>query len=268
MDILGRARRLESKLARGFDRTAQQWTQPGPRAPLELLHAIVEAVDEALEPAGRGAHLFPFNRMRVSIVAPTAEARARFDALLASPPSLSARIQDRLQRAGISDAAPQITVTYVDDAGPGWSRPDLHVVFERVGPGDLETTTLPGPDTLWISVVHGTAEQSSYVFSVRRVNLGRYREVRDDRNQLVRTNDVIFIEDDGGPNSSVSRRHAHIEYAGDPREFRLCDDGSVRGTSILRDGRAIAVPRGARGMRLRSDDEVLLGEARLRVRIS
>jgi hypothetical protein len=44
------------------------------------------------------------------------------------------------------------------------------------------------------------------------------------------------------------------------------DDGSEHGTGIVRHGRTLAVPRGARGVRLESGDEIVLGEARLRVR--
>ena len=68
-------------------------------------------------------------------------------------------------------------------------------------------------------------------------------------------------------NHSVSRRHAHIVFDAALREYRLHDDGSAQGTSVLRNGHAIQVPSGTRGIRLRSHDEILLGEARLKVRI-
>ena len=48
-------------------------------------------------------------------------------------------------------------------------------------------------------------------------------------------------------NQSVSRRHAHISYEPLTRSFRLDDDGSEHGTSIVRPGRSFTVPRGARG---------------------
>ena len=63
MDILGKARKLESTLARTFDRAAQQWSKSGPRGPLEVLHAVLEAVEERIEPAGRGTRVFPFNKI-------------------------------------------------------------------------------------------------------------------------------------------------------------------------------------------------------------
>jgi hypothetical protein len=46
----------------------------------------------------------------------------------------------------------------------------------------------------------------------------------------------------------------------------LHDDDSEHGTQIVRDGRTIPVLRGARGVRLQPDDEVVLGEARVRIR--
>ena len=71
MDILNKARKLESKLAHTIDRAAQQWSKSGPRGPLEVLHGILEAVDERIEPAGRGTQVFPFNKIKVTVVRET-----------------------------------------------------------------------------------------------------------------------------------------------------------------------------------------------------
>jgi pSer/pThr/pTyr-binding forkhead associated (FHA) protein len=115
--------------------------------------------------------------------------------------------------------------------------------------------------------VNGTAEKSSYAFALPRVNLGRCAEVRDSLSRLVRTNHVAFVDLTGASNHSVSRRHAHIEYVEAARHYRLRDDRSAHGTSIVRNGRTVAVPAGSRGIRLESGDEIVLGEARARVRI-
>ncbi len=69
MDLLAKARKLESHLARTVDRAAQQWSKSGPRGPLEVVHGILDAVDERIEPAGRGTHVFPFNKVKATIVA-------------------------------------------------------------------------------------------------------------------------------------------------------------------------------------------------------
>lgn len=268
MDILGKARRLESKLAKTFHGAAEQWTRSGPRGPLELLHAIVDAAEEGLEPAGRGTHIFPFNRIKVSVLAPSRDARARCAALFDAPPVLHERIRARLRGAGCDAPHLQVKVAYVDRPAPGWTKPDLHVEFDRVTTADAPPESTPmSPAAIRLTVTHGTAEKPAYAFAAGRINVGRCAEIRDSRNRLIRTNHVVFAESGSDANASVSRRHAHIEYAAGVREYRICDDGSAHGTGIVRNGRTIGVPSGPRGVRLRSGDELLLGEARLRVRI-
>jgi pSer/pThr/pTyr-binding forkhead associated (FHA) protein len=120
---------------------------------------------------------------------------------------------------------------------------------------------------LTITIVSGTAEQATYVFTLPRVNLGRCAEVRDTLSRLVRANHVAFV-DVGTSNPSVSRRHAHIEFVEESRHYRIRDDRSAHGTSLVRNGRTVAVPAGSRGIRLESGDEIVLGEARARVQIA
>ena len=55
MNILRKARKLESDIARTLDRAAQRWAKSGPREPLEILHGIVDTIEERVEPAGRDA---------------------------------------------------------------------------------------------------------------------------------------------------------------------------------------------------------------------
>ena len=78
---------------------------------------------------------------------------------------------------------------------------------------------------------------------------------------------MAFVEGSREVNQSVSRRHAHIAYEPTSGGYRLCDDGSVQGTSVVRSGSTVAVPPGALGVRLRTGDEIVLGDARVRIRI-
>jgi predicted component of type VI protein secretion system len=77
---------------------------------------------------------------------------------------------------------------------------------------------------------------------------------------------VAFVEGSGEVNQSVSRRHAHLAYEPTSGGYRLRDDGSAHGTSVIRNGSTLAVPPGSLGIRLRTGDELVLGEARLRIR--
>jgi pSer/pThr/pTyr-binding forkhead associated (FHA) protein len=92
--------------------------------------------------------------------------------------------------------------------------------------------------------------------------------VRDSRNRLIRTNDVVFKDGAGAVNETVSRRHAHIDRGESAGDYRLFDDRSAHGTAIVRNGKTVSVPASSRGVRLQSGDEIVLGEARVRVKMA
>jgi hypothetical protein len=267
MDILSKARKLESRLARTVDRAAQQWSKSGPRGPLEVVHGILETVDERIEPAGRGTHVFPFNKIKATIVAVSPDARARFSGVLDGPPSLQERIARTLRDAGCNVPGLQVKVAFVAQADPAWTTPEFHVDFGR---GAVQEPAPAGPATIpevTLTVINGDAGTPAYTLVLDRINLGRCAEVRDNRNRLLRTNHVVFADASGAINETVSRSHAHIDCL-TSGELRLFDDRSSHGTSIVRNGRTIGVPAGSRGVRLQSGDEVVLGEARLSVTLA
>ena len=273
MNILHRVRRLEAGMTRAVERAAREWSRSGAQEPLEVAQSVVDVVAARLEPAARGRYVFPFNRIHVAIVAPSKDDRARFAAVLESEPTLKDRITARLRDAGC-DSDVQIAIAYVPRPGAEWSASEFHVDFTRGAPPAAAQPAAPEPAALeavlprelTITVVNGTAEQSTYVSTLPRVNLGRCAEVRDTLSRLVRTNHIAFL--DAGSNHSVSRRHAHIEFVDASRDYRIRDDRSAHGTSVVRKGRTVTVPAGSRGIRLESGDEIVLGEVRARVHIS
>src|SRR6185436_18213147 len=125
MDILAKARQLEARLARTVDRAAARVMPSGGREPLEIVHAVVETVEREVQPAGRGRHLFPFNRIQVLVVAPSKQARARFEATFAMEPTLAQRIHTRLETAGCAPTGLGVRVEYVETAGASWAAPDV-----------------------------------------------------------------------------------------------------------------------------------------------
>jgi hypothetical protein len=265
LDVLGKARRLESSIARRLDSAARDFIGSGAREPLEIVHAIVEAVAHEIQPGGRGRRILPFNRVAVSVLAPSRDARARFEAVFAGEPALRDRIADRLRSAGCEPAELVVDVVYVTRAQRSWKNPGFHIDFARVAPVAVaDASQSQKPARLELTVLRGVAERRTYSFMARRIDLGRCGEVRDSRNRLLRTNHVAFAEGSGDVNQSVSRQHAHIAYASG--DYRLFDDRSAHGTSIVRGGKTVAIPAGSRGVRLQSGDEIVLGEARVRIR--
>jgi hypothetical protein len=269
VDILRKVRTLESTIARQFDSAARKLARPGAREPLEIVHAILDAVDRQVQRSGRGERVFPFNRIRVVVLAPSGEARRRLETVLAGEYGLRRRIAEKLRSAGCNDPDIAVAITYAGRTQKGWADPEFHVTFANV-----EVTAIEGagvrlsPPRLEVTVLRGVTEKRTYSFAADRIDIGRCLEVRDHQNMLVRTNDVAFVEGALDANQSVSRQHAHITYQSTSREFRLYDDGSAHGTHIVRDGTTVTVPRGSRGVRLKSGDEVVVGDARLRIRIN
>lgn len=267
MDILGKARRLESRLARTLENAVQGMVGPSTRQPIEVVHAIVDAAGQQVQPAGRGRRMFPFNRIAVQIAASSRAARARFEALVQQPPTLRDRIVERLHAAGCDPRALQVDVSYSPKPKSGWTTPEYDVLFERVNTPPPVKSADALPPRLDLVVSAGSAARRSYTFIGGRIDIGRRAEVIDDRQRLLRTNHVAFAEVGHEANQTVSRRHAHILYSPSSRAYRLRDDGSAHGTAVLRGGQTIPVPQGTRGTRLQSGDEIVLGRAKLRVRI-
>jgi FHA domain-containing protein len=267
MNILRKVRDLETKIATRVDRTVGDFVQSGTREPLEVVHAVIEATLREIQASGRGRRVFPYNAVTVTLLAPSRDARARCEAVLADGPPLRSRILDRLRSAGCQVTEIDVAVEYVARAQRNWDNPDFHIEFVRGAIAEPKAVVEDAkPVRLEVTVLNGVADRRTYSFAAARIDLGRCSEVRDSRQRLIRTNHVAFAEGAGDANQSVSRRHAHISHDPGSGEFRLHDDGSEHGTGIIRSGRTVAVPRGARGVRLRSADEIVLGAARIRVR--
>jgi FHA domain len=267
MDLLGKARRLESTIAARLDEAAKGLVRSRPREPLELVHAILDAIDQEIEPTGRGMRVFPFNRIEVSVPAPSPETRGRLEAVFEGDTPLRTRITERLHSAGCSPTDVVVAIHYVDCAEANWRAPEFDLQFARVAEPGLENLGRDSkPARIEITALRGVTERWMYTLAAERIDLGRGAEVRDSRNRLIRTNHVVFAEGSADVNQTVSRQHAHITYESSTGRFRLHDDGSGHGTEIVREGKTISVPRGPRGVRLQSADEIVLGEARLRVK--
>ena len=145
MSILGKARQLETLIARTFDVAAQRVAQPRPPEPLEIVHAILDVVEDEVQPAGRGGYVFPFNRLKISILAPSREARARYEAVFDEAPTLHDRILERLRAGGCHVADLSAKLTYVTEAAADWSNPQFQIEFAR---GSQVAPLAPAPGSV------------------------------------------------------------------------------------------------------------------------
>jgi len=264
-DLVAGTRALESRLTAAVEQAAYTVTAPAVVTALEIVQRAVDDIALHVHPSGRGRYAFPFNTIVVTFVAATPEHQARLDAICLGPPTLHDRVVRRLESAGCIAADVDVSAAFVAAAETTWARPEFQIALARVDQA-ARPSRQPAPRVELI-VTHGTADRGAYSFSSLPIAIGRGGDVRDGRQQLLRVNHVAFADGGDEVNASVSRRHARIELDADTRRPRLIDDNSAQGTSVVRHGKGIPVPRGSRGLVLQSGDEIVLGQARVRLRI-
>src|SRR5262249_31643868 len=153
------------------DEAAKGLARPRPREPLEIVHAILDAVEQQIEPTGRGTRVFPFNRIEISVVAPSSEARGRLEAVFRGDVPLRTRIVDRLLSAGCSLLDIVVAVHYVDRAGENWRAPDFDLQFARVTDTAVESRERnPNPARIEVTVLRGAAERRTYSLVSSRID--------------------------------------------------------------------------------------------------
>ena len=262
--------RLERRVGRSLDRLTRR--KGVGREPFEIVPAILDEVEDRVEPTGGGGRVFPYNRLVVTVrIDPTRRAAA--EAVFAHGAPLGERIRERLQAAGCEPPPDLETALRFDEKPPAEGDPDFAIEYRRrpTSSRRAEPAVLPpaAPPTVQVQVVAGRAERKTLSWSAARIEVGRLKEVEDRARGRVRRNDLAFVEDEADEiNRTVSRAHAHLEYDPGSRELRLYDDGSVHGTRVIRAGRTLDVPRrGRHGVRVQSGDELQFGRARVQIQI-
>jgi FHA domain len=229
---------------------------------LEIHRGLLENVTAHVETLRRGKQVFPYARLEVRILLPDPALRRSYELIFVEADALSRDIRLRLEDQRV-ELPPHLAVQVelVPELPPDVAARGFDVHYGGI--------PAPRPSgevmEVRVTVVTGSAEQQELCLKKKRINLGRLVEVIDADGRLTRKNDVAFLDDAPAPNPSVSRAHAHIEFDSEKAVFRLFDDRSAHGTTVLRDGSVIPVPQGpSKGVALRHGDEIVLGQARLR----
>jgi hypothetical protein len=232
-------------------------------APLEIRRSILDEVQSRVVSAGVGKRIFPYNRIKVHLLADTPQEREELEAIASEAWDLEADIGERLrdlEARAPGDLAVEVLVTDQPSAafGDRRFRLELHKA-EPVRAGEAARPLVE------LTVFKGTAGQHVYSFSgPDRINLGRLDEVVDDEGRVRRRNDVAFDEE-GDVNATVSREQARIAWDDEVKAYRLRSEAGASATRILREGRSIEVSaQDRRGVLLHSGDEIYLGRACLK----
>lgn len=265
----------------------RRWARPWPTGtePMEIRRAVLDEIESRIVSAGGGKRVFPFNRLRIRLLAPGPREKDELEALVGDAWDLPAEIRERIAERGCPvppDLEVDIQVT--DEASPAFGDRRYLIEFERTEKSakppapalpilisSAGTVTMPKPEadrpTLELTVLKGTATRKVYSFPAGRVHVGRMEEIMDEEGRVRRRNDVAFQED-GDVNQTVSREHARILYDEATGEMRLRAEPGASSTKIFREGRAIDVSgRDPRGVKIQSGDEIYFGRACVKVAI-
>lgn len=253
-----RAKALTRQLAARV-RDAVEPVLPADAAPLEVQYAIVEAIENRVQPIGGGRRVQRDPALRVRVVAVDSD---DFDALKLALSDLSDIVAARLRT--LKCEIPQgwhIDVNVVRKRPSGWPSGQRFLV-EAATTG-LTPAVLP---PLKLTVLRGTATKSAYLLVKEIVRIGRSEEPVDGRGRP-RLNDVIFHDDGDKTNLTVGRGHCHIRFHKATGVYRVFDDKSSNGTRIVRRGESIEVRGDPQGAAILNGDELHLGKAALRVTV-
>ena len=236
-----------------------------PPEPLDVVRAVVDDVQDRIVPASAGRMTFPYDDVLVRVaVAP--QARRSWKSTLDGPSGMESAVRALLKRSGC-DAGVALRVRYADARGDDWTHDWFHLEYHR---RRVEQTVAVPIPRVQLAVLKGVATRKRYSFQSTRINIGRSAEVLSaEQSAVARRNDVAFSDDKiDKASQTVSRVHAHISYHPAEQAFWLHDDRSLKGTRIVRDGAEVTLAKGSpRGEKLRTGDEIQVGDAALRFTI-
>jgi FHA domain-containing protein len=227
--------------------------------PLEIRAAVVDAIEEMIAVIGVGRASLPYDRIAVRLLAPTKDERAALEPVFAE---LESRVRERLhERRCDLPRGLAVTVVFLKKVPAGWPAGRVFSIDATPSGDRPGGRTASLPPMLKVTVLNGGAERKVYSFRDATILVGRTVEATSRGH--VRRNQVAFDND----NASVSRAHARFKYDSSLGGYRLLDEGSARGTRIMRGATSIPVPHDPRGVRVQSGDEIHFGGAVVRVSI-
>jgi hypothetical protein len=230
-------------------------------APLELLHAALETLEGKVQPSGRGARVFPYNRVTIHVTQPGAD-RPAIEAVFTQ---LDARLRQRLTELRCEIPSSLTTSVSVGEPEDG-SEPVLRVACANDAGAPVAVTADPrATPELHVRILKGQCESADYTFTADVVSVGRGTEPSDAFGRI-RRNHVAFLDVRDGITETVARAHARFEIDPATGACLLFNESTTNPTFLVRGGRSMRItPRDRRGVRVASGDEVQLGRALIAV---
>ena len=251
------ARKIET-LSKGVAGAPQQKTL------LEVCKDLQEDLRGRILSQDRGLRSFPYSQVDINIFTRDEDQRTAYEMVLSSDPSFGERIRGMLLEEGcrLRDLSTNVTVA-VD---PNLAEQPKPYTLRCSRAAALATAAPPVRPPASLTVLRGEAETVELQIVSHRTNIGRMREVATTRGEIIRINQLAFLEVE----TTVAREHAYIQWDRSLGRYLLFDHMSgSRGTRLFRSGESLIVPKGgSKGTALEDGDEIHLGATRVRFSIS
>jgi len=258
---MSRLQQIEHRIDQALRNLLRSSSPEQRREIIEVHRAILEEITSRVDSLPRGKLSFAFSYVKVQVLAEP-ERRRSYEKVFVEAAALERDIKGYFDERSIEyPAGLKVQVEFVEDLPPDVKAHGFDVNYANAP----DTVVSEQPIQVGLTILAGIAEQSEYLFQKQRINIGRLSVVLDGQLRPIRRNDVALKDEASGVNATVSRSHAHIEFDAEASRFRLFDDGSAQGTSLIREGSLIAVPKGAsKGVLLLGNDEIILGQVHIR----
>jgi len=262
---MNRLQQIESRIDRKLREVLRSSSPVQRREVVEVHRAILDEVASRVDRLPRGKVSFCYSQVKVQVLLAEPERRRSYELVFTEGDSLSCDIKSYFEEQRI-DFPPRLKVhvELVASLAPEVTERGFDVSYSNASGAHLSSDALP----IRLTILDGSAEQPQYSFAKRRIHIGRLAEVLDGDLRIVRRNDLALDDEVAGPNSTVSRTHAHLEFDPETSRYRVFDDHSSHGTTVVRDGSVIRVPQGtSKGVPLQTRDEIILGKVHIRFEI-
>ena len=271
-ELVEKSRRFVQSVASRLDKAINP-PLSSDATPLDLQHAIVEAIESRAQPVGGGRRALPDAYVKVKVIAKDPAEQRALQTVLGG---LQERVLTRLREVGCElPRGFRIEVVYLRRRPAGWAVDQpMQIEYEAGPPAGGEragSEHAPAAErahpALTLTIVRGRATSEAYTLREPWIRIGRSAAPVDHRGHA-RHNHVAFTEDDDPHSRTVGRGHGEIRYDAARGEYRIFDEGSANGTRVIRGGEVIAVPpRDPFGIAIRSGDVLEFGTAAVRVGI-
>lgn len=242
--------------------------------PLETKQAILGEIDAAIIAVGGGRRKFPYPIVEIRLFVSDDATRGVFRAAFIDNKILETSIHNHLQPPRCDAAEPVVKIVLIEASDESQASKGFEILFTSEIQRSKDTEA-------YLEVLEGLANRKQLHLQHQETFIGRCEQAEARGSKIIRKNDLYFLDareflgkvskelkENAMLNQSVSRIHGHIKFNERDGCYYIYDDGSSKGTTLLRGGRGIAenVDRNI-GKELKNGDIICFGKTKVKFKL-